>query len=116
MQEVEKSGVTLEPMDDLEARIVTDFRFPAIIAGLEAVEELLTGVPEFRFSKDGDIVNRASLYCDGEEFIRAELSGEYNVKITNVLRGEDKNVAGDAWIRDAIKDLALASYSSGPRI
>lgn len=113
-QEIEKSGLAVEPVDNLEAMIVTDFRLPAMITGLEAIEELLTGVSELRFGEDGVIVNRASLYCDGEEFIRAELSGEYQVKVTNVLRGEDKTVAGDAWIRDAIKDLALASYSSSP--
>ncbi|TLX16001.1 hypothetical protein [Rhizobium sp. MHM7A] len=116
MREIEKSGFTLEPVDDLEERIVTDFRLPAIITGLERVEELLTGVSEFRFAKDSDIVNRVSLYCDGEEFIRAELTGEHKVTVTNVLRGEDKTVAGDAWIRDAIRDLALASYSASPGI
>lgn len=114
IQEIEKSGLAVQPIDDLEARIVTDFRLPAMITGLEGVEELLSGASEFRFNKEGNAINRVSLYCDGGEFVRAELSGEYDVKVTNVLRGEDKIVAGDSGIKDAIKELALASYSSSP--
>jgi hypothetical protein len=115
MDEIEKTQLALEPIDDLEEKVVTDGRMPGIIETFEEVQEWLTGSSEIRFTKNDKHIDQVGLLCDGTDFIDVRLEG-YRATIKNVRENSEKTVAGVTDIQAAIKDLAKASFSEAPNI
>jgi hypothetical protein len=115
MAKMESSKFSVEPKDNLQDKVVTDFRMHEIVESLEKLRDALTGQGEIKFAAENDRINKVALYCDDVEFVRVELQ-EYKAKVTNVLRDEAKDASGVKAIQEAIEELGLASYSASPTL
>lgn len=111
--EIEESDFELEAINDPENKIVTNGIATHVVSALEEVQKMLTGVSALGVEFISDDKLKIALSCDNVPFIEVKL-WNYRGEIKNCLRDETIKVNGAVSIKEAIKEMALASYSPVP--
>jgi hypothetical protein len=113
--QLEATSYELEPVDSIEDKVITNSIAEDVVKALGEVREMLAGISDIKVAFADNNILEFTLNCDDTPFIEVRVQ-EYRATITNALRNETTNAAGVDSIQEAIKEMALASYSPDPSI